>query len=126
MGIREKIIGGGAVAVRLDVVQHAAPAIDPISRVGMVLPGAGALQVGDFKDDEGVHRPRDLIELPVARLPYLLDDVWASSVDLFWIAVLFWSLSGLWLWWELKTTRRLGALFLSGGLAVFGLFLAVL
>jgi hypothetical protein len=58
--------------------------------------------------------------------PYTLDDFWASSVDLFWIAVLFWSLSGLWLWWELKTTRRLGALFLIGGLAVFGLFLAVL
>ena len=69
---------------------------------------------------ERIHRRRGF------QHPYLLDDVWASSVDLFWIAVLFWSLSGLWLWWELKTTRRLGALFLSGGLAVFGLFLAVL
>lgn len=57
---------------------------------------------------------------------YALDDAWAGSVDLFWVAVLFWTLSGVWLWWEMKTTRRPGALFLGGGLVVFGLFLAVL
>lgn len=58
--------------------------------------------------------------------PYLLEDTWALSVDFFIFGVLFWSLSGLWLWWELKVTRTLGALALAGGIALFALFLAVL
>ena len=40
--------------------------------------------------------------------------------------VIFWALSGLWMWWELKVTRRLGALALAGGVALFAFFLAVL
>ena len=32
---------------------------------------------------------------------YALDDSWAFSVDLAIAALVFWSLSGLWLWWEL-------------------------
>jgi len=58
--------------------------------------------------------------------PYLLEDTWAFSVDLFIFGVLFWSLSGLWLWWELKVTRVLGALALASGVALFAFFLAVL
>ena len=58
--------------------------------------------------------------------PYALEDAWAFSVDLFIAAVIFWSLSGLWMWWELKVTRRLGALALIGGISLFAFFLAVL
>jgi hypothetical protein len=52
-----------------------------------------------------------------------LDDSWAFSVDLVIAAMIFWVLSGLWMWWELRATWRLGALFAAGGLALFALFL---
>ena len=53
---------------------------------------------------------------------YMLDNVWAATVDLTIIAMVFWVASGLWLWWELKITRRLGAIFVFAGLAVFAMF----
>lgn len=56
----------------------------------------------------------------------LLEDLWAFSVDLFILTVIFWAASGLWLWWEMKVTRKLGALFLVGGVGLFTFFLAVL
>ncbi len=54
---------------------------------------------------------------------FLVDDSWAVSVDLVIFAMIFWVLSGLWLWWELKVTRKYGLACLTGGLAVFGMFL---
>jgi hypothetical protein len=56
--------------------------------------------------------------------PYAFEDTWAFSVDLFIFAILFWAFSGLWLWWELKVTRLLGAVALISGIAIFA-FLAV-
>ena len=56
----------------------------------------------------------------------LIEDTWAFSVDLFIAAVIFWVLSGFWMWWELKTTRRWGTVALAGGVALFGLFLAAI
>lgn len=58
--------------------------------------------------------------------PYALEDAWAFSVDLFIAGVLFWALSGLWLWWELKVTRALGGLALLAGLSLFAFFLGML
>jgi hypothetical protein len=58
--------------------------------------------------------------------PYVLDDAWAVSVDAVVIAMVFWVASGLWMWWELRATRRLGFLFGAAGLALFGLFLATI
>ena len=55
-----------------------------------------------------------------------LEDAWAVSVDLFIVAALLWVLSGIWMWWEMKTTRRWGALALAGGIALFGLFLVTI
>lgn len=69
---------------------------------------------------ERMHRRRGF------QTPYLRDDVWAFLVDLFIGAVIFWALSGLWLWWELKVTRQLGALAAAAGLGLFAFFLAVL
>ena len=54
---------------------------------------------------------------------YALDTVWAVSVDLVIAAMVFWVLSGLWMWWEMKVTRPLGALALAGGAGLFMLFL---
>jgi hypothetical protein len=57
---------------------------------------------------------------------YALDTAWAVSVDVVIVALVFWALSGLWLWWEMKATRVLGALGLLGGLAVFAGYLSTI
>jgi hypothetical protein len=69
---------------------------------------------------ERMHRRRGF------QSPYVLEDVWAFSVDLFIAAVLFWALSGLWLWWELRATRTLGAWVALAGGVLFCFFLSVL
>jgi hypothetical protein len=57
---------------------------------------------------------------------YRLDTVWAVSVDLVIIAMVFWVISGLWMWWEMKATRRPGLSALVGGAGLFGLYLLIL
>jgi len=54
---------------------------------------------------------------------YGLDTVWAVTVDAAIVGMVFWALSGLWLWWEMKVTRRLGAAALAAGAGLFALFL---
>lgn len=58
--------------------------------------------------------------------PYALEDAWAFTVDVVIAAILFWSLSGLWLWWEMKKTRKWGAVALIGGGALFTLLLVTI
>ena len=58
--------------------------------------------------------------------PYALEDTWGFTVDFAVIAMVFWSLSGIWLWWELKLTRGWGTLSLVAGLALFTVFLMLL
>jgi hypothetical protein len=55
--------------------------------------------------------------------PYGLEDAWGLTVDVAVVAMVFWSLSGIWLWWELKPTRRWGALSLAAGPGLFAIFL---
>lgn len=69
---------------------------------------------------ERMHRRRGLSQ------PFLADTLWSLSVDLVIAAMLFWALSGLWLWWEMRATRSFGALAAAAGLALFALYLAVL
>jgi hypothetical protein len=57
---------------------------------------------------------------------YALDTGWAVTVDLVILAMVFWVLSGLWMWWEMKVTRPLGALAFAGGACLFALFLATI
>ncbi len=57
---------------------------------------------------------------------YALENTWGSLVDLAVVAMLFWSLSGVWLWWELKPARLWGALSLTAGLGLFAMFLALI
>jgi hypothetical protein len=57
---------------------------------------------------------------------YLLEDTWALSVDTAIIAMLFWALSGIWMWWELKTTRKWGAIAAVSGMGLFVLFLILI
>ena len=87
-----------------------------------------------------VYTPADgklVVEKEVFRMPALLErlhrrrgyqagfplqNVWAFSVDLAIAAMLFWAASGLWLWWEMKRTRRLGFVLAVAGCALFALF----
>jgi len=58
--------------------------------------------------------------------PYALENTWGFTVDVAVATMVFWSLSGIWLWWELKPTRTWGTLSMLAGPALFALFLAVL
>ena len=57
---------------------------------------------------------------------YLTDDLWAATVDLTIAAILLWALTGLWMWWELKAARALGAVCAAAGVALFAFYLGVL
>ena len=57
---------------------------------------------------------------------YGLDTAWAVSVDLVIVGMVFWVLSGLWMWWEMKLTRGFGALAVLGGCGLFALYLATI
>ena len=57
---------------------------------------------------------------------YALDTIWAVSVDAVIVAMVFWVLSGVWMWWEMKATRGLGAAAALGGAGLFGLYLLML
>lgn len=65
---------------------------------------------------ERMHRRRGFKE------PYMLDDIWGFTVDAAIVAMIFWCLSGIWLWWEIRTTRFWGTLSLLGGLIIFTLY----
>ena len=57
---------------------------------------------------------------------YRLDTAWAVSVDLVIVAMVFWVISGLWMWWEMRVTRRLGLSAILAGVVMFGLYLTLL
>jgi len=77
-----------------------------------------------------VHRPNAFLERFHRRRGYAagyrLDTIWAVSVDLVIVAMVFWVASGLWMWWEMKVTRRLGLSALILGAATFGFYLMTL
>lgn len=58
--------------------------------------------------------------------PYALEDTWGFTVDVAVVTMVFWSLSGIWLAWELKTTRVWGALSFVLGLGLFVVFAALI
>jgi hypothetical protein len=57
---------------------------------------------------------------------YALDTMWAVTVDLVIAGMIFWVLSGLWMWWEMKVTRTAGALALATGAGLFVLFILII
>jgi hypothetical protein len=54
---------------------------------------------------------------------YAASITWAVMVDLVIVALVFWVLSGLWMWWEIKPARAWGAVFGLAGAAIFALLL---
>ena len=69
---------------------------------------------------ERLHRRRGY------KQPYALEDTWGFTVDVAVVTMVFWSLSGIWLAWELKTTRAWGALSFVVGLGLFVAFAALI
>jgi hypothetical protein len=69
---------------------------------------------------ERMHRRRGFQD------PYGVEDTWAFSVDLTVTTLVFWGLSGIWLWWGLRQARVWGGLSLAFGVGLFALFLALL
>ena len=50
----------------------------------------------------------------------------AFIVDLAVVGMLFWVVSGIWMWWEIKPARSAGAVFGLLGCGAFGLLLATI
>jgi hypothetical protein len=55
--------------------------------------------------------------------PYAADMAMAVSVDAVVIAMVFWALSGLWMWWEMRATRLWGIACVATGIGIFALFI---
>ena len=108
----------GDPASRLTILR-----IDPVSPTRVIyLPQKQQITV----EVQQLRTPNMLARLHMRqgfRSEYAVDDAWAVSVDLVIGARLFWVGSGLWLWWELKVTRRLGGLAMLAGVGLFALFL---
>ena len=54
--------------------------------------------------------------------PYAADLAMAISVDAVIVAMVFWALSGLWMWWEMRATRAWGLACAVTGSAIFIVF----
>jgi hypothetical protein len=55
-----------------------------------------------------------------------VENAWAFSVDLVIVALVFWVISGVWMWWGIRPARKWGALCAVSGVVVFVLFLATI
>ena len=58
--------------------------------------------------------------------PFLSSKFWAVIVDLAVVGMVFWALSGIWMWWEIKPARLTGAVFALFGFGMFGILLATI
>jgi len=54
--------------------------------------------------------------------PYAADLAMAASVDAVIVALVFWALSGLWMWWDMRATRFWGAACVAAGIGIFTFF----
>lgn len=57
---------------------------------------------------------------------HLANNTWALAIDFTLFGMVFWVASGLWMWWQIKPTRRLGSLCLLISVGLFGFFLLVI
>ena len=55
--------------------------------------------------------------------PFLSSKAWGFIVDLAIVGMVFWVLSGLWMWWEIKPARTAGAVIAVVGFGMFGILL---
>ncbi len=53
-------------------------------------------------------------------------DAWAFMLDLLFISVIIWVLSGIYMWWKIRKTRLWGCVALGGGVVSFLIFVFLL
>lgn len=58
--------------------------------------------------------------------PYVGAKIWGAIVDLAVVGMVFWVLSGLLLWWEIKPARWWGAVCVLAGFGIFSVLLAAI
>ena len=58
--------------------------------------------------------------------PFIPAKIWGFMVDLAIVGLLFWIVSGIWMWWEIKPARTTGAIFALIGFGAFSLLLATI
>ncbi len=58
--------------------------------------------------------------------PYAADLAMAIAVDAVIVAMVFWALSGLWMWWEMRATRMWGLACAATGIGIFILFVVTI
>jgi hypothetical protein len=58
--------------------------------------------------------------------PYAPDRMMAVSVDVVIVAMVFWAMSGLWMWWEMRATRMWGLVSIAAGVVIFVVLVSVL
>jgi hypothetical protein len=55
--------------------------------------------------------------------PFWANDAWAVIVDFVILAILTWAFTGIWMWWRMKSTHKLGTLCMILGSAAFAFFI---
>lgn len=55
--------------------------------------------------------------------PYWANDAWGIIVDGVITAILLWAFTGLWMWWKMKSTHKLGTACVFVGTALFACFI---
>ena len=56
----------------------------------------------------------------------LIADFWAFMIDIACVAIIIWTLSGIYIWWKIQETRRWGTVALGGGVISFLIFVFIL
>lgn len=56
----------------------------------------------------------------------LISDIWALIMDIVFIAIIIWVVSGIYIWWKIRETRLWGSIALGGGVISFLIFVFVL
>lgn len=101
-----------------------------VNRLDLLQPKRITLKDGSLLIEAAETKPAQTLERMHRRRgysqPFWTDRVWGGLVDGFIVVMLAWAFTGVWLWWELRVTRRLGAAFLVAGLAVFTFFLVTI
>jgi hypothetical protein len=57
---------------------------------------------------------------------YVANDLWAVIVDVVIVAIVVWAATGIYMWFGLSRTRKLGSVCLLGGSALFSILLFIL
>jgi len=56
----------------------------------------------------------------------LISDIWAFILDVVFISIIIWVVTGIYLWWKIRKTRLWGAIAIGGGVVSFLIFVFLL